>query len=414
MLIGESETMIAKMLTFMSEKAGGYIDYILYGLLGLQVVLLIVGVICALSGGELKTFTKLAQGYLKGRIQGETAVMKQMPLQIKKLYKRARKTSGGKPSDWMTPEACVFSPYKASFASKLTAYTAYSTIIAVAIGGGLGVLCGGVSSALVIVALCAALGAILTAVAALISSSLYKGAYKTYVQFINRLDGDTAAQPAPQAQEYEQPAESFTAYEPQAEQAAEPVVEQPVYQQPVYEGGAYEQPVFEQQPETFEQPVFAQASEKIDYEPATEPSEPIVTAQPAEPVIEPVVQEDPAAARAKAKAEAIAAMKAEQERIRKEQEERARAMQAEMQAKAAAEAQAKAAAEAKADTVSTEDVIARIEQIDRDGAPLSTMKEVALLLQKERSKPENKTPEQQRKLNEALSKLLKAMSAARK
>ena len=108
-----------------------------------------------------------------------------------------------------------------------------------------------------------------------------------------------------------------------------------------------------------------------------------------------------------------------------EQEERARKEQAEQAAKEAAAKEAAAAkaraqaekaakVEAKADTVSTEDVIARIEQIDKEGAPLSTMKEVALLLQKERAKPENKTPDQQRKLNEALSKLLKAMSAARK
>ena len=61
---------------------------------------------------------------------------------------------------------------------------------------------------------------------------------------------------------------------------------------------------------------------------------------------------------------------------------------------------------------SADEVIARIEQIDRDGAPRETMREVASLLQKERQKPENKTPEQQKKLNEALSKLLKAMSAA--
>lgn len=60
--------------------------------------------------------------------------------------------------------------------------------------------------------------------------------------------------------------------------------------------------------------------------------------------------------------------------------------------------------------VPEEDVVARIDRISREGAPLSVMREVALLLQQERAKPENKTPEQQRRLNEALSKLLKAMS----
>lgn len=63
--------------------------------------------------------------------------------------------------------------------------------------------------------------------------------------------------------------------------------------------------------------------------------------------------------------------------------------------------------------VPEEDVVARIDRISREGAPLSVMREVALLLQQERAKPENKTPEQQRRLNEALSKLLKAMSGNR-
>ena len=40
--------------------------------------------------------------------------------------------------------------------------------------------------------------------------------------------------------------------------------------------------------------------------------------------------------------------------------------------------------------------------------------EIRDIIIKERAKPENKTPEQQKKLNEALSKLLKAMSAANK
>ncbi|MCL2370284.1 MAG: hypothetical protein FWC80_03560 [Firmicutes bacterium] len=61
-----------------------------------------------------------------------------------------------------------------------------------------------------------------------------------------------------------------------------------------------------------------------------------------------------------------------------------------------------------------EDIVKRIDQISQEGAPLATMKEVAILLQQERAKPENKSPEQQRKLNEALSALLKAMSAASK
>ncbi|MCX4314328.1 MAG: hypothetical protein OSJ83_10825, partial [Clostridia bacterium] len=111
---------------------------------------------------------------------------------------------------------------------------------------------------------------------------------------------------------------------------------------------------------------------------------------------------------------------------RKEREERDAARKAAAQAYAAEQSAARRAAaeqavkartesrQAAASTGSTtvDDVIARIEQIDREGAPRETMREVAALLQKERAKPENKNPEQQKKLNDALSKLLKAMSAA--
>ena len=75
---------------------------------------------------------------------------------------------------------------------------------------------------------------------------------------------------------------------------------------------------------------------------------------------------------------------------------------------------APAQAATSAATSSADEVIARIETIKREGAPITTMKEVALALQKERAKPENKTPEMQRKLNEALAALLKAMSSANK
>lgn len=435
MLFGAEESVVAKIAEKLAANLLKYIDYILYGLLGLLVVLFVVGLVCALTNGELNAFKKLAKQYLGGQIKGETAVMKQMPVRLKKLYKRAKKTPGYKPSDFLTPDACIFAPFNASFASKFTAFTAYLSVVVALLGLALGGLAelGIGYNAMVLVGCVTVLGAVLTAIAALVSRSVRSGSYKTYLKFIDRIDGEPAEQPTQNfagAANYEQPAQNYadaTSYEQPAQQyaeatgfdhaaynvdaqaeayqAEEPAVEQEtVYEQPVYAA-----------PESDAQPFMFTATESIAYEAVTE--EPaVVVEQPAE---------DPAAARAKAKAEAVAAMKAEQERIRLEQEERARKEQAEQAAKEAAAKEAAAAkaraqaekaakVEAKADTVSTEDVIARIEQIDKEGAPLSTMKEVALLLQKERAKPENKTPDQQRKLNEALSKLLKAMSAARK
>ena len=133
------------------------------------------------------------------------------------------------------------------------------------------------------------------------------------------------------------------------------------------------------------------------------------------------------AERAHAREEALKAQRAEQEEAaRKQEAEKAAAAQRrleelraqrEAQLKARREAQAQQNASAKAQTeptVGAEDVIARIDKISTEGASLPAMKEVAMLLQKERNKPENKNPEQQKRLNEALSKLLRAMSAAQK
>jgi hypothetical protein len=61
----------------------------------------------------------------------------------------------------------------------------------------------------------------------------------------------------------------------------------------------------------------------------------------------------------------------------------------------------------------SDDIIARIKQIKAEGASIQTMQSIALLIQREREKKENKTLEQQRRMNEALSDLLKTMSRYR-
>lgn len=67
--------------------------------------------------------------------------------------------------------------------------------------------------------------------------------------------------------------------------------------------------------------------------------------------------------------------------------------------------------QAGASSVSIDSIVAQIDKLSAEGATREKMREIAALIQKERSKPENKTPELQNKLNAALTKLLKAMSA---
>ena len=60
----------------------------------------------------------------------------------------------------------------------------------------------------------------------------------------------------------------------------------------------------------------------------------------------------------------------------------------------------------------TEDLLGEIDRIAVEGAPLSKMKEVAEILQRERMKPENQDSVNQQQLATALSKLLKSMDDA--
>lgn len=291
--------------------------------------------------------------------------------------------------------------------SKFPLATAIGAAIAMCAGVGISVAISGKigESEGITVALVALVGGILTLVAAAVSSATFKGGKRTYVKFTETLDllsaqSGTQSESAPASEEirmnenaqteevvYEQP-ETYASYEQPATEAEGPAAE---YATPVYE-----------------QPEYA--------------AEPAVEADGPTP-------EEIEAERAAAREEALKAQRAEQEEIARRQEaEKAAAAQrrleelraqreAQLKARREAQAQQNASVHAQAQTepsVGAEDVIARIDRISAEGAPLPAMKEVAMLLQKERNKPENKTPEQQKRLNEALAKLLRAMSAAQK
>lgn len=216
-------------------------------------------------------------------------------------------------------------------------------------------ICGGCVTALSTVAypLVYILGGLLTLIGGVIGKTAHSGAVKTYNKFAPLMDGDQPAAAAQAQQAYAAQPQQATTYEPQA---------------------AYAE---------------AQSYDAQPYNDSFEDEQPVVMQQP---------QESDEEIRRRAREEAMA---------------QARAQQAQAQAQAQA-AQPKAQPQQPKGSSGADDVIARIEAIARDGAPRETMREVATMLQKERAKPENKTPEQQKRLNEALSKLLKAMSAASK
>lgn len=359
-----------------SEKLSADIWLLL--LLAVVVVAFVVPLIVGLVAG---TFAKIKGNMKRAVAKPSTAVaqMKTMPAKVKALYKTAR-LSNAKPSVLVTQAECVDEPFKQSLISKVWLITLIATAICAAIAYFTAPIAKVTEDAKVDLLTVASLspvfvlivGGLLTLIGGIIGKVVYGGAVKTYAKFAPIIDGE-----APAAGEHAQ-AQAQQAYEPQAAYAAEPV------------GNAYAEP-------------------QAEYA-----AEPVQNAYAAEPAYEEPVavvanehQESDEEIRRRAREEAIAQARAQQAQAQ------AQAQQAQAQQQAAPKAAQQQSA-ATGGTSSADDVIAQIEKISREGAPRETMRDVATLLQKERAKPENKTPEQQKRLNEALSKLLKAMSAATK
>lgn len=377
---------------------------LLIAALGIVAVVFVLGVVFAL-GGDLGKFKKVAKKVIKEpTLNNCNATAKELPIRARKQYKTVKQT-GCKPDDAITPDACVYAPFKESAAAHMPGAVMAAGILAILFSFFAAPLvkeraAGNLNVVYVLPAVVTAGVMIFRLAAGLVSSAILKSgmkAYNGYVGVLGKvLSGGGAA-----------------AHEAGNDSA-------PAYEHSTGEPRAYDA--------TFDAP------ERITVELAEEENE-----VKAEPVIETVAEaetvvmaepvEDEAAQKARARAEAMAAARAEQAAA---QAAAAQAAQAAAQ-KAAAQAAAQAAAHAtaaqaqpvhsnpapaqaatSAATSSADEVIARIETIKRDGAPITAMKEVALALQKERAKPENKTPEMQRKLNEALAALLKAMSSANK
>lgn len=381
---------------------------LLIAALGIVAVVFVLGVVFAL-GGDLGKFKKVAKKVIKEpTLNNCNATAKELPIRARKQYKTVKQT-GCKPDDAITPDACVYAPFKESAAAHMPGAVMAAGILAILFSFFAAPFvkesaAGNLNIVYVLPAVVTAGVMIFRLAAGLVSSAILKSgmkAYNGYVGVLGKvLSGGGAA-----------------AHEAGNDSA-------PAYEHSTGEPRAYDA--------TFDAPEritveLAEEENEVKAEPVTETVAEAETVVMAEPV------EDEAAQKARARAEAMAAARAEQAAA---QAAAAQAAQAAAQAaaqKAAEQAAAQAAAHAtaaqaqpvhsnpapaqaatSAATSSADEVIARIETIKREGAPITAMKEVALALQKERAKPENKTPEMQRKLNEALAALLKAMSSANK
>lgn len=377
------------------------------------VVTLVVGLVA----GKLKS-VKSAMRAAVANPNAVVGAMKKMPADIKGQYRTARMTNT-KPSVLITEQVCVDEPYKSSLVSKVWLVTLVATLICAAIAflmipmatavEAMNALGGAAEEAVEALAegaeeveeIAAAaetayaavfggyvgptvllvLGGILTLVGGLIGKVVRSGSAKLYVKFVPAMDGEAGgAQPQMQQQQMNAQYNEAPVYGAEAQEA------------PMYAAEPQDTPVYAAEPQ--ETPMYS-AEPQADYgaptqEPVYEQAAPVVNEQ----------QESDEEIRRRAREEALAQARAQQQ---------AAQAQAQAQAQAAQQQRAQAAGGS-----SVDDVIAKINDIEANGASRETMREVATQLQKERAKPENKTPDTQKRLNEALSKLLKAMSAATK
>lgn len=369
-------------------------EYWLIVLVCVVAVAFLVTLIVGLVVGRFKKI-KAVMRMATANPSATVAAMKKMPQAVKTQYKDAR-MGNLKPSMLVTQQVCVDEPYRYSLLSKVWIVTFVATLICallaflispVAVQPALGEgateeeidafaktmeairKAPYTSAAFVLI-----VGGLLTLVGAIVGHCMYNSAVKAYEKFAPVMDGDPRA-----AEQMSASAENQQVYaEPQQQYAEQPMYGEP---QQVY---AEPQPVYGEPQQAYAEP------QQVYAEPQT-----VVTAEP---------QESDEEIRRRAREEALA-------RAREQQAAQQQAAQPQQQVVQQQQAKPQQQA-APAGSSSVDDVIAQIEKIDRDGAPRETMREVAQLLQRERNKPENKTPEQQRRLNEALSKLLKAMSAA--
>ena len=388
------------MLNKIAEMLGGKLspDLWTYVMLGGVVLAFVVTLVIGLVAGEFKQI----KGIMKSVVAKPAAAivaLKKLPPVLKAHYKAAR-MGNIKPSGLLTREACVDEPYRNSALSKLWLVTFIATVIfgfaAVfvrpfgKVDGGSAEsaaesMMSGMTGMYIAPLLVLLVGGLLTAVGAILGMVMHGGAVKLYSKFMPLIDGERPAAESTPAYAAANANVGGQAYAPEAQ----PAYDAQPQQQQAY---ADAQPTYDAQPAYDPQPQSDYAEQQPVYD---DPQPMYGEPQPsfAEPVTEPV--ESDAEIRRRAREEALAQARAQQA---------AQAQSQQQQQQSFAQP-----------TMSTADeIVARIDAIERDGATRDAMRDVAMQLQKERAKPENKTPERVKQLNDALSRLLKAMSGAKK
>jgi hypothetical protein len=414
-------------------------DIWLYICLGILAAGFIAVLLVTLLAGDVNKFKRAAKIVISSPSDQKAAIVaaKRMPSKVTKLYKRVKAT-GEKPGDVIGVDSAINVPYYTSVAPKFTLIMLLTTIFTVFLmlaGGYISTAktTAGFSAVYADLAVVAVAGLIFTVIAFVVSALFYKGAVKKYDAYISALDAlskdggfenvdlgeaDAAVMKKP-AQKGKKPDNAASVTEDAAEDIP---VYTPAYE-PQSEGKEQSYGGYQMQAEGFDPKAgeaFTISSpnvvtnngpmantviiEEDNPAPAAQSSRPGFGrpySGESAPVFEPVAEPSVSAPRMSVPLTTAQDLRARAEAARAERMEREKAAN-------------QAAAESKPMGVSgsADEVVKKIEKAASEGAPLSTMKEIALQLQQERAKPENKTPEMQKKLSEAQVMLIKAMSSA--
>jgi len=453
-------------------------DLWLYVGLGLIALSFIIALVLTFVGGDVNKFKRVSRSFTTNPThENADASAKKMPVKVGRLYNR-HKTTGERPGDAIGIDSAIYGPYQATFAPKATLMVFIVSVFAtMLVAGGAFIsrylncyycvysyhlhhyyctaatLSIALVSAIVFALVTALAGLLFTIITLVVATLAYKGAVKNYNNYIEKLEKLTkessyVAASMPITQEIEPAVQNVPFMSANFVAQNQTADEMPHFNFAASNPAADEMPHFE----------FAQAMPKtVETEPMVEPQEfvapadipiaqdfsniniadspfgqvsldPFITTErPAtEPSVSPYsttrtpypttrtrerkpIIEDVTRTRER---QSIDDMR---DRVAKAREARTGATAGAYNKPSPSVAAATTIPRTRAGAASNADeLLQKISRAIEDEAPLATLKELALKLQQERAKPENKTPEKQKNLSETQIKLMRAMTGAMK
>ena len=310
--------------------------------------------------GDVIKFKKSAKAFLKEPTRANSiATAKRMPIKVRKLYKRALITNE-KPSDVIGIDAGLYGPYQMSIAPKTTLIVFFISFFAMAIAA-CGAFAYSLSMGFAVLATTAVAGFLFTIIMLILVGSFYKRTARIFNEYVDALDKLVKDGNFKHIQ-LEGTDKGDTNNEAENDNNYGGFIAKGDFSQ----DNLLHAPQFNFSQKQDLDPIIATPAKELEVEPAATPSLSFTDADDK-------------------------SVKAPQQKIIPDE-----------------------TSTAASNLNTTDDLINKIDRAIEDDAPLATLKELALRLQQERTKPINKTGEKQKKLSETQIKLMRAMTGAMK